>query len=196
MDRVLRFASQELESSGPVQFNLDRVIELSGVSRGSVYHHFGNRDGLIAAVEIEDFTRYMMSGVEYLREDILKMDSIETWLQEIQLMLLSDHAQQSRERRIRRISSIVAAQGNPTLLTALSQVQMEGTRHLAETLRMAVEKGIMNPTAPVLGIAYLFQSILVGRVLVDLEEDPDAEREWVRAASEALRHLIHGSVPQ
>jgi hypothetical protein len=39
-------------------------------------------------------------------------------------------------------------------------------------------------------VAYLVQSILVGRVLVDLVDDAGIEREWVAAAIAALRRLL------
>ena len=50
MEKVLEFASQELDEVGAVKFNILNVINKSGVSRSSVYHHFGDRDGLIGAV--------------------------------------------------------------------------------------------------------------------------------------------------
>ena len=57
ISRIVEFAAKELDEVGAVQFNLDRVIEKSGVSRGSVYHHFGDRDGLIVAVEVSEIVK-------------------------------------------------------------------------------------------------------------------------------------------
>ena len=51
MERIVEFAERELVEHGVAGFNLTRVIEQSGVSRGSVYHHFINREGTIAAVK-------------------------------------------------------------------------------------------------------------------------------------------------
>ena len=52
IERVIKFAQKEIDKHGSTEFNLDRVIEQSGVSRSSIYHHFGNRAGLIAAVDV------------------------------------------------------------------------------------------------------------------------------------------------
>jgi AcrR family transcriptional regulator len=41
MSRILEHARRELDEFGPVKFNIMRVIEESGVSKSSVYHHFG-----------------------------------------------------------------------------------------------------------------------------------------------------------
>lgn len=193
MAKVIQFATAELELHGSVKFNLDRVIEQSGVSRSSVYHHFGNRDGVLAAIEIQRFTNFMMSGVVVVRELLSEMSDIEEWLTAIDEMLNSDNGADARARRVQRVGTFVVAQENEELMAALSKVQMEGTRHLAETLDMAVSRGLMHPTAPTLGIAYLFQSILVGRILVDLDEDPEANTAWVAAGISSLRHLINGA---
>lgn len=193
MAKVIQFATAELELHGSVKFNLDRVIEESGVSRSSVYHHFGNRDGVLAAIEIGRFTNFMMTGVVAVRELLSEMSDIEEWLTAIDEMLISGNSTDARTQRVQRVSTLVVAQENEKLMSALAKVQMEGTKHLAETLQMAVSRGLMHPTAPTLGIAYIFQSILVGRILVDLDEDPEANSAWVAAGISSLRHLINGA---
>lgn len=193
MAKVLQFATAELELHGSVKFNLDRVIEQSGISRSSIYHHFGNRDGVLAAIEIERFTDFMMTGVVAVRELLAGMSDIEEWLTAIDEMLISGNSTDARAQRVQRVSTLVVAQENEKLMSVLSKVQMEGTKHLAETLQMAVSRGLMHPTAPTLGIAYIFQSILVGRILVDLDEDPEANTAWVAAGISSLRHLINGA---
>ena len=194
MAKVIQFATAELELHGSVKFNLDRVIEQSGISRSSIYHHFGNRDGVLAAIEIERFTDFMMTGVVAVRELLAGMSDIEEWLTAIDEMLISGNSTDARAQRVQRVSTLVVAQENEKLMSVLSKVQMEGTKHLAETLQMAVSRGLMHPTAPTLGIAYIFQSILVGRILVDLDEDPEANTAWVAAGISSLRHLINGAV--
>ncbi len=193
MAKVIQFATAELELHGSVKFNLDRVIEQSGISRSSIYHHFGNRDGVLAAIEIERFTDFMMTGVVAVRELLAGMSDIEEWLTAIDEMLISGNSTDARAQRVQRVSTLVVAQENEKLMSVLSKVQMEGTKHLAETLQMAVSRGLMHPTAPTLGIAYIFQSILVGRILVDLDEDPEANTAWVAAGISSLRHLINGA---
>ncbi|MFY8238235.1 MAG: TetR family transcriptional regulator, partial [Ilumatobacteraceae bacterium] len=51
METLIEFGLRELELVGSIEFNLETVLRESGVSRGSLYHHFGNRLGLIARCE-------------------------------------------------------------------------------------------------------------------------------------------------
>lgn len=48
--RILDAASAQLTAEGPRGLRLDAIAEELGVSRQAILHHFGTRDGLIAAV--------------------------------------------------------------------------------------------------------------------------------------------------
>ncbi|MEC7524727.1 MAG: TetR/AcrR family transcriptional regulator [Myxococcota bacterium] len=48
--RILDAAGEQLRISGPSGLRLDPIAEELGVSRQALLHHFGTRDGLIAAV--------------------------------------------------------------------------------------------------------------------------------------------------
>ncbi len=48
--RILDTAEEQLRASGPGGLRLDVIAKQIGVSRQAILHHFGTRDGLIAAV--------------------------------------------------------------------------------------------------------------------------------------------------
>ena len=187
---VLRHARAELEASGPVKFNLDRVIESSGVARSSVYHHFGSRAGLIATLELEFWVDQQAAELRGLRKYLLDANDLHEVFGAIEFVLRLDGGPEGRARRARRISSLVAADGIPALAATLRDAQVSGTAHLAETLRMLQEKGTIAPTARLSGLAYFIQSILVGRVLVDVGDEPGVDDQWVDVAMSTLRHLL------
>lgn len=187
---VLRHARAELETSGPVKFNLDRVIESSGVARSSVYHHFGSRAGLIATLELEFWVDQQAAELRGLRKYLLEASDIDEVFGAIEFVLRLDGGAEGRQRRSRRISSLVAADGIPALATTLREAQVSGTAHLAETLRMLQERGTISLTADLVGLAYFIQSILVGRVLVDVGDESGVDDHWVDVAMSTLRHLL------
>jgi AcrR family transcriptional regulator len=55
VDRTLDVVISILDSDGEASLRLADVSERSGVSIGSIYHHFGSRDGLIAAARERQF---------------------------------------------------------------------------------------------------------------------------------------------
>lgn len=56
--RALEAALSLFEAQGVVNTTIEEVRDRSGVSIGSLYHHFGSRDGLVAALFDELLSRY------------------------------------------------------------------------------------------------------------------------------------------
>jgi len=187
---VLRHARAEMESSGPVKFNLDRVIESSGVARSSVYHHFGSRAGLVATLELEHWVEQQAAELRGMRKFLLEASDMEEVLAAVEFALKIDGDRAGRERRLRRITSLVAADGIPALATTLREQQVRGTSHLAETLRMMSDRGVISPELDLVAIAYFIQSNLMGRVLVDVGDEPGVDDKWVDVVVSTLRYLL------
>ena len=190
IERVIKFAQKEIDKHGSTEFNLDRVIEQSGVSRSSIYHHFGNRAGLIAAVDVRRAIDNQLEEMEVMRVFIAGASNVTEILQAIEYALAADGSSAGRMRRLRRVDRIVAATKNKALHKSLEQAQIEGSRHLAETLQMAKDRGLINPAVPVEGIAYWVQSLLLGRILIDIGATEHEEKAWIEAVSSSLGFLL------
>lgn len=193
VERLLAFGRKELAEYGAVDFNLDRVLRKSKVSRSSLYHHFQNRSGFVNALEIEIVYRDLMLDLEVMRSFILGSSDVEEIFASIEFALSASTGDAERRRRGHRVQSLAAANSNQELHRILAAAQRDGTDHFAETLRLAVEKGTFVIDQPIRGVAYLVQSILVGRVLVDLVDDGGIEKEWVAATMVALRRLLRNA---
>lgn len=57
---ILAVAMELLDERGPDGFTIDDVLVRSDTSASSLYHHFGNRDGLVLAAEGERYRQTMM----------------------------------------------------------------------------------------------------------------------------------------
>lgn len=189
-ERILRYGREELVKSGAIDFNLDRVLRRSKVSRSSIYHHFGSREGLIITLEVERLFDEVMQEMEILRAFLLGSSDHEEIFGSIEFALAMAGEEAGRLRRRHRIESLAAASKSPGLRSLLSESQAAGSHHFAETLRLAAERGTFVTTLPVDGISYVIQSLFVGRILVDLTDDPTIDREWVATAMSVIRHLL------
>ncbi len=193
IERVLKVATAELERHGSTDFNLDRVIEKSEVSRSSIYHHFGNRAGLIAALETKNAISGQLVEMQLMRDFILQAKDTQEVLNAIEFALLADGVSSSRLRRLRRADRIVASAKSKVMQKSLVEAQIEGTRHLTETLEAARNRGLINPALPLDGISYWIQSLLLGRLVVDMGANQVQEKEWVQTVMATLSHVLKPS---
>ena len=188
--KILHFAEQELTSAGLVNFNLDRVIEASGVSRSSVYHHFGGREGVIAAVETEYLRASLDAGMTEMEQMLLNVSSGAEAFALVEIGVLVSGSDEQKATRRRRISTLAITPNSPATKKLMSEWQASGTKRFAKLIRDLRDKGLCNPVEPIDGAAHLIQSILLGRILVDIIGDPVAESQWTQSATSTLRHLL------
>ena len=189
MQKLLKFGREELEQAGALGFNVDRVLRRAKVSTSSLYHHFGNRDGFIVAVEFERSYGEMVREIDMLRTYMLSTDDPDALTKATEFALTLAGEPRGKERRQHRFETLAAAGRNPALRRMLADAQREGTAKYMEVLRLAVEKRGEEPRYPIEGIAYLVQSILLGRMLVDLVDDDELGKAWETTALGAIRAI-------
>ena len=190
INRVITAATTELDKYGSTAFNLERVMKKANASRSSIYHHFGSRVGLIAAVETQKAIANQFNEMKLMRDFILSSKDANAILAAIEFALSADGGKDGRLRRMRRIDRIVASSKSKVLNKSLVDAQVEGSRHLTETLEMAKALGLIDPRVETSGISYWIQSLLIGRILVDIGADEAEEKAWVTTTINALGHLL------
>lgn len=193
VQRLLKFGREELAKSGALGFRVDRVLRRARVSTSSVYHHFGSRDGFIVALEFERSYDGVVREIEMLRAYIASTDDPDALIKASEFMLTLGGEPRGKERRRHRVETLAAANRNPALRRMLSEAQREGTAKYVEVLRLAMERRSREPHYPVDGVAYFIQSVLLGRVLVDLMDDDELAKAWETTAIGAVRAILASS---
>ena len=92
--------------------------------------------------------------------------------------------------RQRRISSLAASHNSAAIREVLANDQLSGSEVVSRIIEKARDNGLCNPIEPILGVAYVIQSMLVGRILVDISEDPALDTQWEDAAIATLRQIL------
>src|SRR3954453_16966795 len=64
---ILRAALEAFETKGVLAATLDDIREGSGASIGSIYHHFGDKEGIAAALYVQLLTDWQLGFVKALR---------------------------------------------------------------------------------------------------------------------------------
>lgn len=190
VQKILYFAQQELESSGLVNFNLDRVIEASGVSRSSVYHHFGGREGVIAAVELDYLRTTIAEGMTEMTALLHGVATGEEAFSLVEIGILISGSDDQKAMRRQRVLNLAMAPNSPETMEMLREFQDVGASQLATLIRELKDRGFCNPIEPIDGTAHLIQSMLLGRILVDILGDSSAEAQWTQSAVATLRFLL------
>lgn len=190
MDRLIEFAEIELNEVGPVRFNLISVLEKAGVSRSSAYHHFGDREGVIAAVETKHHIQSMRQTNEILRATVETSTDPAAILKSIKFHFGNEGGSVGRHGRQRRVYTLAASQSSPLLRQRLRDEQCSVADYLAQTIEIARKKGFIKPELSDLAIAHVMLSLLFGRVLVDLADRDGDDDEWLGGTIAVMENLL------
>jgi AcrR family transcriptional regulator len=193
MSRILDHARRELDEFGPVKFNIMRVIEESGVSKSSVYHHFGGRDGVISAVEVQRLIDERMANNALLAQILASVNSGEECLDVIEAGLRLASNPTGRKNRSHRIAVVAAAQHIPVLTESLAEESRIADVALIEMLNGARDRGLINPTESVEDIARYMATMFIGRSALDTFESEEFDASWIRMSMGVLRGFLQPS---
>lgn len=191
METLIKFGVEELQRSGSINFNLENVLRESGVARGSLYHHFGNRHGLISHCEAVLLKSSLKNENEIIRSVIESGKSGEELFELLASFTRINGSDALRQQRGRRIRTLAASVEDESLRTLIAESQMKGSAYLVESFTIARDKGLIAPRIPLDALVYLMQAMFLGRILVDITGDTCLSDSVNEATVETFRYLLN-----
>lgn len=179
MQAVLDAVADRLLVGDELAIRIPEICDATGVNYGSVYHHFGSREGVIDAAYDMIFTRMVEEDLKLFEQ---VNDSVETLEEYITVMapivatLSSGPAR--KKRRAMRIRIVAAAATRPRLKELIGESQGRLTDELRRLTLMAQKNEWLRDDISAEFFAVLFQILIFGRALDDVSREPIDEELW------------------
>ena len=77
---VIEATIKAIEAHGEASVRIDDILQETGISKGSLYHHFGGREGLIAAARVMQFSRFVAEDAKNIRETLTKTTTLDEFV--------------------------------------------------------------------------------------------------------------------
>ena len=188
--RLIELAIIELDANGPTNFDLDGLLSKSKISKGSLYHHFGNKNGLIVAAELHLLISNYDQGNRLLRLVVENAKDVKEFSTALELMVRTATSLESEELRRHRVRALALAQSTPALALEIQKNQVDGSNYLAETMQIAVDRGWLREDINVRAFSYWQQAMFFGHKLLDISGESDLSDGWNEVAIHALKSFI------
>ncbi len=189
--KLIEFAAKELDRVGPVKFDIDSVLRKSKISKGSLYHHFGSKNGLLVAVETQQFIKYLDEQNTLLRNLVETRKSASDFLTLMTRVMEISGLPENRDLRKKRIRAIAVAAHDRDLSEFIKTEQIKGSLYLAQTLQIAKDRGWIKPDVDVLAASYWIQGLFMGHIMLDITEIKDLDKAWNSISVDAIRSFIN-----
>jgi AcrR family transcriptional regulator len=179
-----------LDSKGPDEINSEEVLEISGISKGSLYYHFQDFPELIEQALISRFAGFVDSSVAMLKEGITSAKSREEVLVALQRVTRVTQSPKMARNRIERISAISSAMHNERMATALGVEQERLTEALADLFRECQERGWADRKFDPRVVGVMIQSYTIGKVVDDFTPEHMDGEKWSNLIDEIAEKVL------
>ena len=191
LDEVIAVAIELLLKHGEGGFRIEDVIERTGISKSSLYLHFGDRDGLVAAAYVELFTTDTNRNIGQailVFEDVITIEQLEAVLPEFVRVL----ARIPYTIRWNRLDVLSAARYRPEFMTRIVEAQTRLNSALTEALSAQQELGNVRKDLSAREMAVLIQGVSFGRIFRDLDSklERDDLKDWSEMALAVYRLML------
>ncbi|MEY2627319.1 MAG: hypothetical protein RJB08_1078 [Actinomycetota bacterium] len=186
VNAVIESAIRAIEAGGEASVRIDDILQETGISKGSLYHHFGGREGLIAAARVTQFSRFIAEDAARVREALLKTKSLEEFIAVTSALVEIGSAAERERARLNRLSVISSSYGRPELREALAVQQHSHTEAIAEAIRYGQQMGWLRTDVDARAVSVFVQGYNLARVLLDLDTEPVSIANWEQVVRVAL----------
>jgi len=190
-ERLLEAAIEVIDQRGEAGLKVDEIAEMAAITKPSLYHFFGDREGLVVQAQAERFRRSLRHG----QDAAIELVRACTRREEFEIMVrgalthFADPA--ATERRRVRIDVLGSAVSRPELLAEVNRVMSEAAHELAEAIDIGRERGWATAMFSSASVAMWWYCTLMGRYLVETNDDFDPA-EWDAIMIRLLDHLMFG----
>jgi AcrR family transcriptional regulator len=188
--KLLEVTISELDRVGLAEIDIESLLRKSKISKGSLYHHFGSKNGLLAAAEAQQFMKYLKREGETFRKLIEDCKSKQKFIDLVAAVMKITRLEANVDFRKKRVRAIAMSFNDENLAQVLKNAQIEVTQYLAGSFQIAKDRGWVKPDTDLMALSYWIQGVFIGHIMLDITEQTEHEDAWGQVAFEALRPFL------
>jgi len=189
-DRVIDVVLELLEEGGEAAVRIDEVRDRSGVSIGSIYHHFRDRDGLIAAAQVRRYARYAEAEIAALSDIVQRSRDVAQFRRSIRHLTLHAGSEVRTAERWARVAVLGSTVGRPELEAEVRAIQTRLTDEFQARVSQGQARGFFRSDLDARAVALFVEAYSLGYVLNDLDAHAVPEKAWEQVVWSVLDALI------
>lgn len=180
-EKILNTAVEILIEQGFDRFNVQDVLDRAEISRGTLYHHFGDVDSVIEAALAAAFSSELTGNRVAIEELVHRCKTLTEFRRELK-RLVDGYANLPASVRLRRAHTISLCQTRPDLDEAIRAEQDASNQAWQELIELAQQKGFVRKDIDAREGSALVQGIGISRIVDEVSSDPLSDERWADLA--------------
>jgi AcrR family transcriptional regulator len=179
-----------LTTHKPFDIKVEQVLHVSGISSGSLYHHFKDFNNLIDHALTEQYSQFGDLQIKVLADAVTKSNSGTEFRLNVEAIMDQTHSVKVAETRMFRAWIVSQAAIRDDFRELLSTEQNRITDGLEDVVREAQAKGWARADFDPRVIATFILAYTIGRVVDDVANPSVNNDEWIRF----MKHMIRSTL--
>ena len=168
-----------LETKKPNEILAEEVLEISGVSKGSMYHHFEDLQELVETAQLVRYSKWIDLSIEFMTKYVLGANNKENFVESLRKLTELTQASDRKGARAERARALAACFDNPRMAKAMGAETQRHTDALADIIHEVQNRGFVRTDVDPKAIAVFIQSYTLGKLVNDYNPTGVDDQTWV-----------------
>ena len=171
-----------LKNTKPSDLTSEAVLAKSGISKGSLYHHFEDFDDLIETAEVIKYAAYVDQSIHLLTKVFQTAKNRDDMVTELKKVTRFTQSPDLIPQRMDRATAISLANSNPRMMKKMNIEQDRLNEAIIDIFREARERGWISKEIDIHAGAIFIQAYTLGIVINDVsgkKVEPEAWNELI-----------------
>lgn len=179
-----------LKDTKPGDLTSEAVLAKSGISKGSLYHHFEDFDDLIETAEVIKYAAYVDQSIHLLTKVFQTAKSRDEMIVELKKVTRFTQAPELMPQRMDRATAISLANSNPRMMKKMNAEQDRLNEAIIDIFREARERGWISNEIDIHAGAIFIQAYTLGIVINDVSGKKVDPAAWAELIDMFLEKII------
>lgn len=176
--RLIETTAELLENQFPQDIQVDEILEKSGISKGSLYHHFEDLGELLEAAQVFRYAAWVDRSIGLIVPVLSSVKTRDEIIEGLRVLTKYTQSAEYRATRFSRARTLANSESSDRFRKALGIEQERLTAALEDLVAEAKNKGLFKAHLNARVIAIFIQSYTLGKIVDDTVPEPVLQEKW------------------
>ena len=176
--RLIETTVALLEDQFPEVIQVDEILEKSGISKGSLYHHFEDLGELLEAAQVARYAVWVDRSIGLITPILSGAKTREDIINGLRQATIYTQSSEFKSTRFQRARALAKSETSIRFQTALGIEQDRLTTALEDLVQEAKNKELFRQEIDARVVAVFIQSYTLGKIVDDIVSNPMAQEKW------------------